>query len=568
MKTGKFCKAIWKANPWPIGLFFIANFIAFTIAPLILGYQMQWFFDSITKDKPELNIAIYLVIWMIILAVVRGVVMLARTGFYVMCNYAVSTMLRRNVFKNILERRGARKIGGSTGDVISRFRDDVDAITLFVNNVGYFGSFFLFCLFGVAIMWSIDPTVTWAVLVPIIIICIIVTRVKPKIESLTSKQRDATARVTGFIGSSFSNVESIKATCAEEQILSEFRSRNENRRHMSIRYDVFNALISYLGGSMYLIGMSVFLAMVAVRMREGEFSVGEFALFAHFISYLGVGMHGLTKILVEYKGLTINIDRLEKLLTKFEDDDLVVGFSPGYTHGKVNSMQSQLEPAKVGDFNGMSVRSLTYNYPHSKEGVFDIDLEVRRGEIVVLAGEVGSGKTTLIQCILGHLPMKEGEVFWNGEKIQDPSLFFVPDRCAYIPQRPQLFSDSLRENILQERNLTESQTAQVLKQAGLLKDIDRLEDGLDTQIGPNGVKLSGGQVQRTALARLFANRSNLMVADDPVRGLDLNTEKLFWDTLEVGENEAFLFTSNSPLALEKADRVIVLKEGRIVGTED
>ena len=564
MKTSKFCLAIWKANPWPINLFFLANFIAFTIAPLILGYQMQWFFDAITKDDPELNLAVYLVIAMIVLAAVRGVFMLLRSVFYVVCNYVISTMLRRNLFKNIIERRGARSTGSTTGDEISRFRDDVDAVTLFFNNVGYYASFFLFCFFGLVVMWSIDPTVTWVVLVPFVVISIIVTKVKPKIESLTGKQRDATAGVTSFIGSSFSNVESIKAACAEDQIVSEFQKRNQDRRQMSIRYDVFNALISYLGGSMYLIGMSVFLAMVAVKLREGTFSIGEFALFAHFISYLGAGMNGFTKILVDYKALAVNVGRLHEVLTQPEDDDLVRAFTPGYTEESVNAMQTPVEPVRTTDFRKLSVRGLSYSYPHSEDGIADVDLEIRAGELVVLTGDVGSGKTTLLRCLLGHLSAEAGETYWNDEKVENPSQFFVPDRCAYIPQRPQLFSDTLEANILQQRPLDESQVKEVLQQAVLLKDIDRLEGGLDSQVGPNGVKLSGGQIQRTALARLFANRSNLMIADDPVRGLDQETEKAFWETLKVGKNEAFIMATHSKLAIEKADRVIELKNGRIL----
>ena len=278
---------------------------------------------------------------------------------------------------------------------------------------------------------------------------------------------------------------------------------------------------------MYLIGMSVFLVMVAVGLREGTFSVGEFALFSHFISYLGVGMNGFTKILVDYKGLAVNISRLNEVLTQPEGDELVTAFTPGYTEERVNRIQTRVEPVSTTSFSKLSVSGLSYSYPHSEEGIDDVDLEIHAGELVVLTGDVGSGKTTLLRCLLGHLPVKAGKTFWNDEQVQDPSLFFVPDRCAYIPQRPQLFSDTLEANILQQRPLDKSQTIKALEQAVLLKDIDRLEDGLESQVGPNGVKLSGGQIQRTALARLFANRSNLMIADDPVRGLDQDTETTF-----------------------------------------
>jgi len=297
MKTSRFCLGLWKANWLPIGLFFLANIIAFTIAPLILGYQMRWFFDSITLDEPKLKTALALVIWMVILAITRMGFMLARSVFHELTRYVVGTMLRRNILNNILQRRGVRSLGTSSGDVISRFRDDVDLVLQFIHTVGYFGSFFLFCLFGFIVMLAINPVVTWVVILPFLLISVLVTLIKPRIQRLMAKQRDTTARVTGFIGSTFNGIEVIQSAGAEKAVVEEFRQRNQARRQAVVGHQIFSAFIDYLGGSMYFIGMATFLAIAAAPMRNGDFSVGEFALFAHFISYLGAGMRGLTMIL-------------------------------------------------------------------------------------------------------------------------------------------------------------------------------------------------------------------------------------------------------------------------------
>ncbi|MEM9284090.1 MAG: ABC transporter ATP-binding protein [Verrucomicrobiota bacterium] len=565
MRVSRFCLSVFRANPWPICLFFLANIIAFTIAPIVLGHQMQWFFDAIMGESPELRTAFFLVIWMIVLAAARMMFMLARTVFYQAAAYVVSTMLRRNVFENILRRRGVRSLRSSTGDIISRLRDDVDAFTWFVHTVGYYGSFFLFCLCGLAIMWTIDETVTWVVALPIVLISALVTIIKPRIQALTSSERDSTTKVTGFIGSIFSNVESIKAACAEQGVVDEFRKHNKARGAATVRYDVFGAFVGFLGEAIYIVGISVFLLMVGDRMRAGEFSVGNFALFTHFISYLGTGMDGLAKILTDYKGMDVHLSRLESMLSDARNRELVTPFSAGFTCESVRKKKTPLELSAGGDLRSVTVKGLEYVHPVSGDGIFEVDLEVRVGECLVIAGEVGSGKSTLVRCILGHLPIDVGNVFWNDEKIDSPAQFLVPQRCAYVPQHPKLFSDTLEANVFQGRHIDESRRNEILEQAVLLNEMDRLAQGWRTQVGPSGVKLSGGQVQRVALARMFASRSSLMVADDPVRGLDASTETKFWEGLQTGSGGAFLFVSNSRMALKRADRIYVMKGGRMIG---
>ena len=194
----------------------------------------------------------------------------------------------------------------------------------------------------------------------------------------------------------------------------------------------------------------------------------------------------------------------------------------------------------------------------------------------MITGQIGSGKTTLLRAILGLLPKDSGEIRWNGEPVAAPAEFFRPPHSAYTPQVPRLFSTTLRENILLgvadggEGEVTSPlQTA--VRRSVLEPDVATLEHGLDTVVGPRGVRLSGGQVQRSAAARMLIRDPELLVCDDLSSALDVETEQLLWERV-AGDSEHFtvhasrftvLAVSHRRAALRRADHIIVLKDGRV-----
>ena len=143
-----------------------------------------------------------------------------------------------------------------------------------------------------------------------------------------------------------------------------------------------------------------------------------------------------------------------------------------------------------------------------------VSLRLKRGSFTVVTGRIGSGKTTLVEALLGVLPRDAGEVRWNGRVVDDTRSFLIPPRCAYTPQVPRVFSDTLRNNILLGLPEDDVDLQGAIRSAVLEEDVETLERGLDTLVGPRGVKLSGGQVQRTAAARMFVREPDLLVFDD------------------------------------------------------
>lgn len=213
----------------------------------------------------------------------------------------------------------------------------------------------------------------------------------------------------------------------------------------------------------------------------------------------------------------------------------------------------------------VSVSGLGFAYETSPGGIFDIDLDIPQGWFVVVTGKIGAGKTTLLRTILGLLPAGSGTISWKGTPVAPPGAFMVPPRAAYTPQVPRLFSMSLRDNLLLGQEASDEVLEAAVRTATMERDVAEMADGFDTMVGPRGVRLSGGQVQRAAAARMLVRSPELLVFDDLSSALDVETEATLWDRL-MRENEGTtaLVVSHRRPALMRADKVVLMETGRIV----
>jgi ATP-binding cassette subfamily B protein len=296
-------------------------------------------------------------------------------------------------------------------------------------------------------------------------------------------------------------------------------------------------------------------------MKSGSFSVGSLALFVAYLDEIARFTAGFFRIFTMYKQAGISLQRLQSALPAGVPRSTVVAHAPVYLSGaypEVPAPQRQTQPLKQ-----LEIRGLTYRYAQSGRGIEQIDLQLQRGTCTIITGRIGSGKTTLLRTILGLLPRQAGEMFWNGERIERPEQFFVPPQSAYTPQVPRLCSESLKENLLMGYPNEQKSIAAAIHAAVLEQDIQALEDGLDTLVGPRGIKLSGGQLQHAAAARMLLREPDLLVFDDLGSALDGETEQQLWERLFAKRDRTCLLVSHRRFVFQHADHIVVLKDGQI-----
>ncbi len=545
-------------------LFFLTGFSVIMTAyilPLVPGLVIQRFFNDLSDNAAAGANSWTFLGLLVAIGAARSTSMMLGAAEPIF-QAVIGALIRKNVFGRILTHPGARSVPVSSGEAISRFRDDVQAIGMFLcwtfDPIGQLAMLSL----SLVILIRIDPWLTVGVFLPLLAIVALVSQAGKRIERFRKANQEAIGNVTGLLGDMFGAVTAVKAAGAEGRVVSHFRSVNDARRRATLNDKVFTEFLDSISTNLANIGTGLILLLAAGKIRDGAFTVGDFALFVSYLGGLAVAAGFVGHYLTQWRQIGVSVDRLTALMQDVPAADLT-RHSPVYLHGPY----PDLPPAPaIGEdaLETLSVTGLGYRYPETGRGIEDISFEIERGAMTVITGRIGSGKSTLVRALQGLLPPDAGEVRWNGRVIDRPDTFFVPPRSAYTSQAPRLCSESLRNNILLGLPEGAVDLPAALRAAVMEDDVETLEDGLETRVGVRGVKLSGGQVQRSATARMFVRPAELYILDDLSSALDVETERTLWDRLFARPGVTSLVVSHRRPALQRADRIVVLDAGWVV----
>ena len=379
----------------------------------------------------------------------------------------------------------------------------------------------------------------------------------------------ATSQVTGAIGDILAAVQTLQAAGAEERMVARFRRLNEQRRTTMLADRVATQALGAITDNAVSVGTGLIMLLAASSLRDGSLTVGDFALFVSYLGFITDFTSGLGQFLAHYRQTGVAFTRMGALLNGDAPPSALVEHAPLHLRGP---LPSAVPPAwgvptpahsTTERLVRVEARGLTYRHPQSGRGITNVDLCLPRGTLTVITGRVGAGKTTLLQTLLGLLPQEAGEIRWNGQVVDNAASFFVPPHAAYTAQVPRLFSETLKQNILLGLPDDPVALATAVRNAVLEHDVQALEAGLETAVGTRGVKLSGGQVQRAAAARMLVRGAELLVIDDLSSALDVETERELWERLFSSATVTCLAVSHRRVALRRADHIIVLKDGHI-----
>ena len=224
------------------------------------------------------------------------------------------------------------------------------------------------------------------------------------------------------------------------------------------------------------------------------------------------------------------------------------------------------------EFNSsIEFKEFNFSYEDNNHVLEDINFTINKGETIGVVGKTGSGKTTFIKQLLRLYPIEENTLLLDGKGIERYYDYSVREKIGYAPQEYQLFSKSIKENVLFYRYDLEDRLDEVLEQADIKKDIIRFKDGIDTLVGENGLSLSGGQKQRLGIARALLSDPDILILDDSLSAVDSNTEKAIIENIKkTREGKTNIIVAHRISAIRHADKIVVLDNGKILnfGTHD
>jgi len=522
---------------------------------------MKEFFDALTGDaQAGLNPWTLAALFVVVEVGDRGI-LVASLFVWARWRYMIASLLRKNLLAEILKVKTPRRISNASGEVTNRFRDDVDAVVRYLEQYIHLWGNLIFAVLAIIWMVRINVTITLISVLPCILIVTIVDIARKFIHKYRTAQRVATERATNFINEMFQSVLAIKVATTESNVISRFRQFNDARRKSTLVDNLLNQILRSINFNIGRVATGVILILVAEKMKSGDFTVGDIALFMTYVGEVARSGSLLGSVMAQHKRAEVSINRMVQTMEGTPPKALVE-HGPVYlrSHRPSIPVPTKTDADRLRE---LTVTGLTHVYDGSANGIHEVDLQIPAGSFTVITGRIGSGKTTLLRNLLGVLPKDAGEIRWNGEIVDDPKAFFVPPRCAYTPQIPRLFSETLKENILMGLPDVPDTLARAVQLGVMEEDLSTLENDLETVVGPRGVKLSGGQIQRTAAARMFIRDTELLVFDDLSSALDVETERTLWERVFEGRKLTCLVVSHRRPALRRADQIIVLKDGRI-----
>ena len=564
--------ALWQLITYRPGLYAgdVIAWIAIFLAELGAGYVAKLFFDSLTDASPAGWTLWGIIALVVAVGIVRILTVLVGALVDIRHRYTMGALLRRNLLASIFARPGAQTLSRSTGEALNTFRDDVQVIEDTISWIVDQSGFAVYAAIALSILIAIDARITAIVVLPLLSVIVAARLVAKHIRRFREVSRRATEKVTGAIGEAMEGVQTIQLAGAEKHVLAHVAELNKVRLHATVRDRLLSQSFHSFFWNTATLCTGLILLAAADGLKSGAFTVGDFALFVIYVGVLAEAVAALGDFMMHLKQGAVSMERMASLACH-ETGTAVVAHEPIHMSGPLPKIITP-RLASGDRLKTLRVENLSFKWSENGKpnngsadmpGLQDISFAISRGEFVVVTGRIGSGKTTLLRTLLGLLPMDGGAITWNGIRVEDPADFFVPPRCAYTPQVPQLFSDSLESNIRMGYPATAAELAATIRLSVMEDDIPHLQDGLDTRVGAKGVKLSGGQRQRTAAARMFVRDPELLVFDDLSSALDVETENLLWDRTFARGDRTYLVVSHRRPALERADRIILMKDGRI-----
>lgn len=461
--------------------------------------------------------------------------------------------LRADFFIHLQKLSAAYYDNVRTGDLMARATSDLNAIRMVLSSaVMYTADATVFFGLALVIMIRIDASLTLVALLPYPVLAIFIRQLGKRLHVHYEGIQEAFSVLNTKVQENLSGVRVVKAYTLEESEIAHFRELNQEfvgRNHRQIRLmSFFFPLFRFLPG----IGGVVLLWMGGLHVIQEKITIGEFVAFNAYLLMLVRPMITLGFIVNTFERGAASMGRIQAILS--EQPEIYDGENVKWN---IKRIDGEIE-----------FRNLNFAYAEGPPVLKNINLKVKRGSTLAIVGGTGSGKSTLVTLISRIRQAERGTVFIDGVDIQDIPLNVLRSNIGVVEQEPFLFSDYLRNNIAYGVEAAkDDEIREAAHTADLLAQIEEFPEGLGTFLGERGATISGGQRQRSALARAILIKPKILILDDAFANVDTQTEDTILSRLaEIMKDRTTILISHRISTVKNADLVIVLNDGSIVET--
>lgn len=461
--------------------------------------------------------------------------------------------LRADFFIHLQKLSAAYYDNVRTGDLMARATSDLNAIRMVLSSaVMYTADATVFFGLAVVIMIRIDASLTLVALLPYPVLAIFIRQLGKRLHVHYEGIQEAFSVLNTKVQENLSGVRVVKAYTLEQSEIAHFRELNQEfvgRNHRQIRLmSFFFPLFRFLPG----IARVVLLWMGGLHVIEGKITLGEFVAFNAYLMMLVRPMITLGFIVNTFERGAASMGRIQAILS--EQPEIYDGENVKWN---IKRIDGEIE-----------FRNLNFAYAEGPPVLKNINLKVKRGSTLAIVGGTGSGKSTLVTLISRIRQAERGTIFIDGVDIQDIPLNILRSNIGVVEQEPFLFSDYLRNNIAYGvEAVKDDEIREAAHTADLLAQIEEFPEGLETFLGERGATISGGQRQRSALARAILIKPKILILDDAFANVDTQTEDTILSRLaEIMKDRTTILISHRISTVKNADLVIVLNDGSIVET--
>ncbi|MDA0379638.1 MAG: ABC transporter ATP-binding protein [Bacteroidetes bacterium] len=517
-------------------------------ASFVAPMAMRTFIDDLIPNEDLLGIKnlVALVLVALVIQAVTSFMLIKLVS--VQAQYLI-TELRAEVQRKVLSLPVRFFDNTQSGALVSRVMKDVEGVKSLVGTglVQLIGGLFT-AVVAFVLLIRISPTLTLFSLAPLALFAVVAIKAFSVVRPVFRERGKIEAEVKGRLTETLSGIRIVKGFHAEKSEEASF-SKGIHRLFDNVKKSmIYMALVSSSSILLAGIATTVITGIGGYYIINDQLTLGAFLQFTFLLGLLISPIFQLTSVGTEITDALAGLDRTEELLSEVSEYD---------DSGKTPFT----EPLRSLRFDKVS-------YAYEKENLVlkNIDLEVKRGEVVALVGTSGAGKSTLASLAASYLTPTQGTVWVNDQPLGELSLSDYRSKLGVVLQDDFLFDGTLKENLLFVKPEASDQELEKALSAAHVKEFtDQFERGIDTIIGERGVKLSGGQRQRLAIARALLADPELLILDEATSSLDTESESLIQQSLaELTRGRATLVIAHRLSTIRNANLIVVLEKGQIV----